>query len=241
VPECDPDDPRDHREFDSVVPPPALPAGWGVAVAEGSLIRDAERMEYEVFVEVGFCEPSSNGRAEEFDRWRDESRFKVVLDEHRRIHGVVRELFGSYDDLPVGSFPRDDAYPPDPVLEYASLAVPRTVRNAGIAEELYRSVWQDAVRIGAGGLVAIGADWLLHILNDTYGYGFRVLGAGRWYMGSDCIPVGTSMDDLLQRLKRQPTFFRWMAEEIDLRDLPVSEFRSAVAAAREVAGERKLP
>jgi hypothetical protein len=203
-----------------------------VDVAEGDQVAVAERLEYQVFVEIGYCEPSPSGRAEEFDPWRDESRFKVVLDTGGRIRGVVRELYGSYDDLPVGSFPRWDDYPPDPVFEYASLAVPRSARNAGIAEGLYRSVWQDALRVGAPGLVAIGAHWLLDILNGAYDLGFGQLGPGRHYMGSECLPVGTSMSDLLTRLKNQPRFFRWATEEIDLRELPVSEFRSAVASSR---------
>jgi hypothetical protein len=237
VPERDPEQPTDERPFDSVARPADLPPGWRVDVAEGDQVAVAERLEYDVFVEIGYCGPSPDGRAEEFDPWRDESRFKVVLDTGGGIHGVARELYGSYDSLPVGSFPRWDDYPPDPVFEYASLAVPHSARDAGIAEALYRSVWQDALRVGASGLVAIGAEWLLAILNDTYDLGFRQLGPGRHYMGSECIPVGTSMSDLLDRLKNQPRFFRWATEEIDLRDLPVSEFRSAVAASRRVADD----
>lgn len=229
------------RAFDSVPIPTPLPPGWSVVLAEGSLVEEAERLEYDVFVEIGFCEPSTSGRAEEFDPWRDASRFKVVLDSEGRPQGVARELFGNYDDLPIGTFPRYEEYPPDPVMEYASITVSKDVRRGGVAECLYRTGWQDAVRFGASGLVAIGADWAFAILNGTFDLGFRQLGPGRYYMGGDCLPMGTSMTDLIERLRNQPSFFRWGVEEIDLRELSASEFRSAVATALEATGDRRLP
>lgn len=220
------------RSLDSVPVPAELPAGWALSTATGEQVAAAERLEYEVFVDVNFCEPSDQKRAIEFDPWREQSVFKIVLNPKREIRGVVRVLIGDYDDLPIGSFPRDRPFPPDPVLEYASLAVPETERNRGVAEALYRGVWQEALRRGTAGMVGIGADWLLGILNETYDLGFVQLGPGRFYMGSECIPVGTDFTSLLSRLKRQPSFFKWAVSELDLRDLPAADVHDAVAEVR---------
>lgn len=221
------------KAFDTVPVPPDLPAGWTLVTATTDQTSEAERVEYHVFLEIGFCERSEHERALEFDPWRDESIFKVVLDHTDRIRGVVRLLVGEYDHLPIGSFRRDRVYPPDPVLEYASLAVPANERNLGVAEALYRGVWQEALRRGTSGMVAIGADWLLGILNETYDLGFVQLGPGRYYMGSHCIPVGTDFTTLLERLKRQPSFFRWAVSELDLRDIPDSTVQHAVSDLRQ--------
>ncbi|MCB0954394.1 MAG: hypothetical protein KDB13_17055 [Microthrixaceae bacterium] len=201
-------------------------------MATADQFEPAERLEYEVFEEIGFCRTSSLGRVEEFDEWRDRSEFRVVTDDADVIKGVVRVLLGQYDDLPIGSFPKYRDYPPDPILEYASLAVPVDVRRSGVAEALYRGVWQDAIRSGAGGIAGIGAPWLLDILNGVYNFGFEQLGEGRYYMGGDCIPVGTAVRCLIQRLKNQPSFFQWVTAEVDLRDLPNPGVRDAVADVR---------
>lgn len=145
-------------------------------MATADQFEPAERLEYEVFEEIGFCRTSSLGRVEEFDEWRDRSEFRVVTDDADVIKGVVRVLLGQYDDLPIGSFPKYRDYPPDPILEYASLAVPVDVRRSGVAEALYRGVWQDAIRSGAGGIAGIGAPWLLDILNGVYNFGFERTG-----------------------------------------------------------------
>lgn len=222
----------DDRSFDSVPVPPDLPRDWQLTTAIGEQIEQAERLEYEVFSAIGFCAPSRSGRAEEYDPWQEASSFRIVVSDTGTIMGVVRVIFGEYAALPIGSFRQYREYPPDPVLEYASLAVPSDVRRTGVAEALYRGVWQDAIRMGAGGIAGIGADWILGILNDIYNFGFEELGEGRFYMGSDCIPVGTAVSCLIERLKRQPSFFRWVTAEVDLRDLPIPSVRTAVADVR---------
>lgn len=222
----------DTREFDSVPVPPQLPEGWFTGEASGEQTRQAERLEYNVFLAAGFCDPSDTGRVAEFEPWRDATRFQVVVSPDGEVQGTVRVMVGTYDSLPVGKFDRDLAYPADPVVEYASLALPPHQRKVGIAEALYRSVWMHAIRANASGLVAIAETWLFGILNDTYNFGFIQLGPSRWYMGGECLPIGTSMDAVLQRFKRQPTFFRWLSSEIDLRDLDESDLRGTVQDVR---------
>lgn len=230
----EPDDVRRRRgskPFDSVPVPVELPHGWLLRAATTAEFEFAERLEYDAFVEVGYCEPSHLHRAVEFDPWRDESAFQVVLSPQGELSGVVRVLVGPYEDLPIGTFRRWSSYPPDPILEYASLAVPQSARGSGIAEALYRGVWQESIRRGAGGIAGIGAPWLLRILNDTFDLGFEQLGETRFYMGSDCIPLGIALSDLLARLKHQPSFFRWAVSELDLRDISDTATRSSVEGA----------
>lgn len=212
--------PADEERVDWVGRPKDPPPGAFVGLAGGGLAERARGLEYEVFAEQGYCEPSVDGRVAEYDKWEDASRFHVVVAGADDLIATVRTTAGRYNELPVGKFERWDAYPPDPVVEYASLAVPRTARGAGGAEALYRSVVHEAVAIGAGGLVAIGEQWLLDLLNGVYDFGFRQLGPSRWYMGGECFPMGTSMADLWVHLRtRQPTLYGWFLEGIDQVDL----------------------
>lgn len=222
----------DLRDFDSVVVPPEIPEGWSVTAASGSLLVDAEELEYETFLRAQYCKHSDSGRVEEYEQWRDRSEFVVVLDPDGTVQGAVRILFGPYDELPVGAFERNEAYPTDPVLEYASLSVRPECRKTGVTEWLYRAVWQQATLRGAAGMVAIGETWLMALLNDTYEFGFRQLGPERQYMGGDCFVMGTDVGSLMQRMLRQPSLFEWGSGEIDLRDIPRAEVRSAVEELR---------
>ncbi len=224
------------REFDSVIVPREMPPGWRVLQATGADIEIARTLEYEVFVEAGFCDASPTRSVAEFEAFEDDSIFMVAVSPDGRIHGTVRLMVGAYDDLPVASFPRDRPYPTDPVLEYASLAVTADSRQNGVAESLYRAVWQQALRRGVDGIVAITEQWLMSLLNDTFDFGFQKLGPTRWYMGGECFPMGVSIDDLLQRASRQPSFLRWGVAEIDLRDLPRPETRTLVRRAHDEAG-----
>ena len=196
--------------------------GSFIGLAGVDLGGRARDLEYKVFEAQGYCDATPEGRIHEYRHWEDRSRFHVVVTATDQLIATVRTTAGNYDELPVGKFERWDAYPLDPVVEYASLVVAEEARGAGGAEALYRSVVHEAVAIGAQGLVAIGEQWLLDLLNDVYDFGFRQLGPSRWYMGGECFPMGTSMPDLWAHLRaRQPTLYRWFLEgihEVDLRD-----------------------
>lgn len=222
----------DLRDTDSVPVPPQIPEGWQVAVAEDRLVHEAEQLEYRTFMAAGYCEPSETSRVVEFEPWRDASEFVTVLSPDGHVQGAVRMVVGDFGDLPAASFERYESFPPDPLLEYASLSVSPECRKSGVAEWLFRAVWQQMLRHGAAGMVAIGEQWLLETLNEVHGLGFQQLGPSRWYMGGDCFIMGTDTTSLIARLKRQPSFFRWATTEIDLRDLPRPDVRSAIAELR---------
>lgn len=218
--------------YDEVPVPPPLPRGWSVSTAVGLDEGIAERMEYDVFLGAGFCEPCDDTRVAEFEPWRHRSRFKVVLDDDHRVRGTVRFLNGPWTDLPVGQFDVDATLPPDPVLEYASLAVPVGERGTGVAEALYRAVWYEALQAGAGAIVCVAEEWLLGILNGVYGLGFRQLGPSRWYMGGHCFPAAAWVREVLDALEDQPSFRAWVLSEIDLRDPPPQATDAAVVEPR---------
>jgi hypothetical protein len=207
------------ERFDWVGRPAPPPEGCFVGVATGDLVERARRLEYEVFVEQGYCDPSPVSRIAEYGPWEHRSQFHVVVSPADELMAAVRTTIGSYDSLPVGSFRRDDEYPAGEVLEFASLVAPRSARGAGGVEALFQSVLQDTILRGLDGLVAIGEQWLLDLLNDVYDFRFRQLGPSRWYMGGECFPMGTSMRDLLRHLSaNQPTLLDWFLDGLDLRD-----------------------
>jgi hypothetical protein len=142
------------------------------------------------------------------------STFHVIA-HGESVKGVVRSIIGDYPDLPVGHFDTDVPHPTGPVCEYASLAIEPGARGcSGVAEALYRSVWQFAVRAEASGLVAITEQWLLDLLRDHYGIPFRQLGPSEWYMGGDCIPIGSSNRSIAQVLSRtRPSFWRFLCDD----------------------------
>lgn len=214
--------------------PPGLPEGWVLTTADDELFPTAERIEYEVFLESGYCAESPTGRAVEYDPWRDISRYWIVKNAEGDIRGVVRVIHGTYEDLPVSVFERDTTFPEDPLLEMASLAVLPDERSTGVAQELYRGAFMDAVRSGMSGVVGIGELWTLKLFTDL-GLPFRQLGPSRWFMGGNCIPIGASIKEILDGLPDNPSIMEWGLQEIDLRetngpDLPVAPTAGSIGS-----------
>jgi hypothetical protein len=210
----------------SVEPPPALDDGHQVVVLSPGDAGDAERLEYQVFHAAGFCEPSPTGTCVEYELYRDRSLFHCVIDSVGRTVAVVRSIVGAYDDLPVGSFPRQEGYPDDPVMEWATLAVADGVRGTGMAEALYKSSWYRAMRETDGRCVAIISDWVLELFRSGYGFPFRQLADARWYMGDWCYPVGVDGDAMLDMLADQPRFLADVAPGLhrdEIGGLPLAE------------------
>lgn len=203
---------------DAIEVPPGLPNGWRLTIATADQFETAERIEYEVFSESGYCSPSERNRVEEYEGWRDVSDFWIVETDKEDIMGVVRVIRGNFVDLPAAVFDRWEPFPADPVLEMASLAVLPDARSTGVAEELYRGGFMDAVRSNMTGVVGIGADWTLRLFTDL-GMPFRQIGPSRWYMGGECIPIGAHVGEIIQSLRDNPSMLEWGAREIDLRDV----------------------
>lgn len=213
--------------------PPAMAPGY-----RSTLIRtgderfeEAERLEHDVFVASGYCDPSPLRRVREYDPWRDVSAFAAVEDIYGgRLVGSVRVMSGPYRDLPIGEFERDlDDSLDDPVCEYVATAVAPEARAQGVAEELWRSVWIHARRGGVAGLVGLVDPWLHERLNEYYGFTFRQLGRSRWYMGGEVRPIGTGLPELeANLLATRHELWSWLLEpwtndELIDRGLPVDD------------------
>lgn len=199
-----------------------MPDGWTVGMVwhGDHLFDEAERLEYQSFVAEGFCGTSDSGRVGEYEPWREWSVFHVVKDNDDQLVGVVRGLVGEFRDLPVGHFVTTVEVPPNPVYEYASLAVVKEGRSLGVAEALYRSVWNHAVRCGVGGLVAIVEEWLLNLLTDHYCFGFERLGPTEWYMGGHCLPAGGQLARISCQLPdERPKLWSFLTETLSADEL----------------------
>ncbi len=199
-----------------------------ITISGGDLWLQAEAFVYEMYVSIGYTEPSPRHQVEELARWADSSRFHAVLDENDRIIGTVRTIFGNYAALPVSQFDRTDHADPDPVCELSSLVVDHTQRSTGVIEHLYRAGWLDAWRSGSKAVVALIDDWLFEAFRDTYRLPFRQIGVGQHYMGTNPVPVALPLNgpDYLGLARDNPHFWAWTLEaltatEVRDWDLPI--------------------
>jgi hypothetical protein len=148
-------------------------------------------------------------------------------------------MFGRFDDLQVGQFGRFRPWPPDPVLEYGSVAVRRHARKTGTAAWLYRFVAHEAFRLGANGLVAVTEQWTMDLINSSFPMGMEKIGPSKWYMGGECFPMGATLEGILERSTVWPGWFRWSAGTIDLRSVADQEIREIVIDLRETMAEER--
>lgn len=201
-------------------PAPLLPGHRLVTIEGGDLWMEAEAFVYEMYVKIGYTEPSPKHQVEELARWSDRSRFHAVLDEQDRIIGTIRTIFGSYDELPVAQFERTDHDDEDPVCEFSSLVVDPTQRSTGVIEHLYRAGWLDASRSGSNAIVALIDEWLYEAFVDVYRLPFRKIGVGQHYMGTDPVPVAMALygDNYLDMARTNPHFYAWCASECSAQE-----------------------
>lgn len=199
-----------------------------ITLADEELWAACEAFVYEMYVSIGYTEPSPRHRVEELAAWAEVSRFHAVLDENDRVVGTVRTIFGKYAQLPVSQFERTDHRDPDPVCELSSLVVDPHQRSTGVIEHLYRAGWLDAWREGNQALVALIDDWLFEAFVDTYRLPFRKIGIGQHYMGSDPVPVSLPLKGrhYLDLARDNPGFWAWTLEALtatEVRDwgLPI--------------------
>lgn len=206
---------------DPVGRPPALPDGWTVdIVTSGPMFAAAETLEYEVFRASGFAEPSDTGRTSELEAWRSTSSFHVVIDANGVPAGVVRSLVGPFDELPVAQLEGITEPPPDPVCEYATLAIRRECRQTGVAEALYPSVWKHARRTPATGLVAIVEPWLHSLLSNHYALGFSPISPPQFFMGGTVIAISAPFGVLEHRLpSERPLLWEYFIQGVPTAEL----------------------
>lgn len=193
-----------------------LPGHRLVRVTGGDLWMQAEAFVYEMYVKIGYTDPSPRHRVEELARFAEQSIFNVVLDDRDRVIGTIRNIYGNYDALPVNQFDRTDHLDADPVCELSSLVVDPTERSTGVIEHLYRAGWRDAWRSGSSAVVALIDDWLFDVFCDTYRLPFRRIGVAKHYMGTDPVPVALPLNApaYLDHVRENPEFWAWILEGI---------------------------
>lgn len=199
-----------------------------ISIQGGDLWMQAEAFVYEMYVKIGYTEPSPRHQVEELARWSDSSRFHAVITDEGEIIGTLRTIFGTYNELPVSQFERTDHADPDPVCEFSSLVVDPTQRSTGVIEHLYRAGWLDAWRSGSSAVVALIDDWLFEAFRDTYLLPFRKIGVGQHYMGTNPVPVAMPLQgaDYLNLARGNAQFWAWTLEAVaatEVRDwnLPI--------------------
>lgn len=85
---------------------------------------------------------------------------------------------------------------PGPVAELVSLSSDRSADAEGVTELLYRSFYQQAVRMGVQSL-AVGMDpWVFDLLTEQYGAPFQILGPIVDTLGRVLLPAGARLDEL---------------------------------------------
>jgi hypothetical protein len=201
-------------------PADLLPGHRLVTIDGGDLWMEAEAFVYEMYVKIGYTEPSPRHQVEELARWSDRSRFHAVLDEQGKVVGTLRTIFGPYRELPVSQFERTDHHDADPVCEFSSLVVDPTQRSTGVIEHLYRAGWLDASRSGSNAIVALIDEWLYEAFVEVYRLPFRKIGIGQHYMGTDPVPVAMALDGdgYLDMARTNPHFYAWCAAACDAQE-----------------------
>lgn len=198
-------------------PADLLPGHRLVTIAGGDSWMEAEAFVYEMYVKIGYTDPSPRHQVEELARWSDRSRFHAVVDADGRIIGTIRTIFGCFEDLPVSHFERTDHADIDPVCEFSSLVVDPRQRSTGVIEHLYRAAWLDAWRSGSNAVVALIDDWLFDAFCQTYRLPFRQIGLSRAYMGAEPLPVSMPLrgPDYLDLARSNPHFWAWTLEAVE--------------------------
>jgi hypothetical protein len=191
-----------------------------VTITGGDRWMQAEAFVYDIYRKIGYCEESPRNRVEELARWNEQSRFHAVIDDDDEIIGVIRAIFGPYNELPVGQFTRFDDRDPDPVCELSSLTVRTDMRSTGVIEHLYRAGWLDALVTGSRAVVALIDQWLFDVFHATYCLPFRVIGVSEKYMGSEPMPVGMPLggEHYRSTAERNPEFWAWTLEALTSTD-----------------------
>lgn len=178
-----------------------MSVGWSTPAVEVQTVSGlphfaaADELEREILAEAGLSVGTTRARP-------SPTTFHVASTADGQILGVACTTIGPLAELPLGLALQtvgelvDDEHPlPGPVCELVSLAVTQGEDTDGVAELLYRSFFQHAVRARAR-CITIGVDpWLVDVLREQYGVPFETIGPPIDLLGRQLLPVG---GDLLQ-------------------------------------------
>lgn len=185
-----------------------------VAATADADLAVAQGLEHDVFVAEGFVPASDRHVIEEYTDLGPQSRWYLAR-RGRDTAGVLRVIEPGPVPVPaVRSFAIDaaaqDLLARHRYVEIGTLALPTAERGSDVGLHLYRAALRDSMRDGVTVWVAVLEQWLLEHYAAA-GFGFEPMGAGRYYMGGDCLPVVLDIERTMAGLRaNQPALYRWL-------------------------------
>jgi hypothetical protein len=174
----------------------------------------ARGLEHDVFAAEGFVPASDRRVVEEYTDLDAQSRWYIAR-RGPETAGVLRVIEPGPVRLPaIRSFAIDaaaqDRLAGHRYVEIGTLAVTAAERGSDVGLHLYRAALRDSLRDGVTAWVAVLEKWLIEHF-AAMGVPFEPMGAGRYYMGGDCLPVVLDIERTLPELRaNQPAFHRWL-------------------------------
>jgi predicted GNAT family N-acyltransferase len=169
-------------------------------------LRTARALEHDVFVAEGFTPASEARVVEEYAYLDGQSRW-LLAERDGEPAGVLRLMAqGSHAVPAVAHFPpfpgAHDVLTGERYAEVGTLAVTAAHRGTAVGLHLYRAALQLSLDEGVTAWVAVLEQWLLEHMTAS-GFHFQPMGAPRYYMGGECLPVRMILRDALATLREQ--------------------------------------
>jgi len=179
-------------------------------------LRTARALEHDVFVAEGFTPASGRRVVEEYAHLDGQSRW-LMAERDGEPAGVLRLMADGPHAVPaVAHFPpfpgAHDVLTAERYAEVGTLAVTEAHRGTDVGLHLYRAALRLSVDEGVTVWVAVLERWLLEHMAAS-GFHFQPMGAPRYYMGGDCLPVRMILRQALVLLRQQDAgLFAWMTQ-----------------------------
>lgn len=179
-------------------------------------LRTARALEHDVFVAEGFTPASEHRVVEEYGHLDGQSRW-LLAECDGEPAGVMRLIADGPRTVPaIAHFPpfpgAHDVRLGERYAEVGTLAILPAHRGTDVGMQLYRAALQLSLTEGVTAWVGVLEQWLLEYMASV-GFHFQPMGAARWYMGGDCLPVRMILRDALVALRAQdPALHDWMTQ-----------------------------
>lgn len=180
--------------------PPTDPSVSFGVITDPSTLLAARQLHGQVYVDSGYVRSLSEWGVID-DRYVDRSTYFGAVTQTGDVAGVVRQINPTIGlDLPaalhVPLSPEGrrhiETLDPRRVVEVSALAVDKAhwTQAFTISAGLYRAMYTEFLtKRSISHWIAIMDDRLLTVMQDMFGFPFRILGSSTWYMGSACTPV----------------------------------------------------
>ena len=173
--------------------------------------EEAQRLEYEVFVDSGYIEPNAQGHVLEYDAY-PEAEF-LVLTVDKAPAGAVRLIYDHARPFPEMRIPTLTDFPLLPEvreqhsdldcaesLEVGTMAIAKPYRGRQTLNTLLEAILHRSWEQGIWNIFASLDEKYFHFL-VKHGYPFRAIGEKRHYMGSVTVPALLLSDDFEGRFQ----------------------------------------